>query len=107
MPTKKRLTKPPGPSATVLRPLLVLLEEIRSQNRATIEAVGASHASLEQRIDQLREQTNARLDVLEAAVRQSSTDLRHLQGDVRVLAGRVEKLPGLDERVSALERRRA
>ncbi len=100
MPTRKR-TAPPEP------PWHVILEEIRSQNRATIEAVEVSRVRLERGLEQLREQTNARLEVLEAGVRQNSTDVRHLQGDVREVAGKVGAVAGIEQRVAALERRRA
>lgn len=100
MPTRKR-TPPQEP------PWQVILEEIRSQNRATIEAVEASRGKLERGLDQLREQTNARLEVLEAGVRQNSTDVRHLQADVREVAGKVDTLTRIEERVGALERRGA
>lgn len=100
MPTKKRTT-PPEP------PWQVILEEMRSQNRATIEAVEVSRVKLERGLEQLREQTNARLEVLEAGVRQNSTDIRHLQADVREVAGKVDALTRIEERVAALERRRA
>jgi hypothetical protein len=99
MPTKKRTAPEP--------PWQVILEEMRSQNRATIEAVEASRVKLERGLEQLREQTNARLEVLEAGVRQNSTDIRHLQGDVREVAGKVDTLTRIEERVAALERRRA
>jgi hypothetical protein len=100
MPTKKRAT-PPEP------PWQVILEEMRSQNRATIEAVEVSRVKLERRLEQLREQTNARLEVLEAGVRQNSTDIRHLQADVREVASKVDALTRIEDRVAALERRRA
>lgn len=93
MPAKKRPPKPPEPTWQVI------LEEMRSQNRATIDAVDARAREIKTELTQFREQTNARLEVLEAAVRQNSTDIRHL-------AVKVERLGGLEERVTVLERRR-
>jgi len=49
-------------------PWQVILEEIRSGSRATIEAVEASHDSLERQIHELRRDHGARLDKLDAAV---------------------------------------
>jgi len=75
----------------------VLLEEMRSQNRATIEAVEATRVALADKIDTLRRETGDRLTIVETAVRQNSHD-------IRVLTERVEALGPLDQRVSKLER---
>jgi len=90
----------------------VLLEEIRAQNRATIEAVEASRVALEGKINSLARDTGGRLTVLEAAVRQNSRDIktnsediRKNSEDIRVLIERVDSLGPLDQRVSTLERR--
>jgi hypothetical protein len=90
----------------------VLLEEMRAQNRATIEAVEASRVALEGKIDSLGRETGGRLTVLEAAVRQNSRDIKKNSEDIRtngedirVLTERVDSLGPLDQRVSALERR--
>ena len=90
----------------------IILEEIRSQNRATIEAVEAARVALEARIDHVDRGSRARDAVLEAAVRQNGTDIRTNSDDIRknsedirVLTARVEALGPLDQRVSALERR--
>jgi putative heme degradation protein len=106
MPSKKRPPKPPGP------PWQIVLEEIRSQNRATIEAVEAARVALEQRLDRLEHETRTRDAALEMAIRELRLDVRQVQGDVRVLQGdvrglaaRTEALGHLDERVTALEKR--
>jgi len=83
----------------------VILEDIRSQNRATMEALQATRAALEEKIDQVDRNSQARDAVLEAAVRQNSKDIRTNSDDIRVLATRVDALGPLDQRVSALERR--
>ena len=59
MPTKKKEPEPPWQ---------VILEEIRSQNRATIEAVETNRESLEERMDQIQRATEARFDILEKAL---------------------------------------
>jgi len=46
----------------------VILEEVRSQNRSTIEAVEASHAAVEGRFDRLEEETRSRFEVVKAAI---------------------------------------
>lgn len=90
----------------------VLLEEMRAQNRATIEAVEASRVALEDKINSLARETGGRLTVLEAAVRHNSRDIRKNSEDIRkngedirVLIERVDSLGPLDQRVSTLERR--
>jgi hypothetical protein len=111
MPGKKPPPKdpqpPPGPGWQII------LEEILSQNRATIEAVQSSRDELKRDIAELRENTDVRFQVLESAVsqngadiRQNSADIRVLQRDVRNLAERVDNLSGLEVRVAALERQR-
>lgn len=108
MPTKKQPSQRPAP------PWQVILEEIRFQNRATIEAVEASRAALEQRIDRLERETSTRDAALEMAIRELRLDVRQLQGDVKALQGdvraltaKVEALSHLEERVTALEKRLA
>ena len=132
MPGKKPPPKkPPAASEPAWQ---VILEEIRSQNRATIEAVQSSHGELKRDIAELRGETTARFQVLEAAVRQNgadirqnSTDIQDLRGevrqnsadirilqrevaqnstDIRRLDEKVDNLSGLEARVSALERQR-
>jgi DNA repair ATPase RecN len=97
----------------------VILEEIRSQNRTTIEAVEAARVVLEQRIDRLDQETRSRDGLLERAIRENSleirqhgVDIRDLKSavnqnsiDIRSLTARVEALARLEERVAALERR--
>ena len=89
----------------------VLLEEMRSQNRATIEAVEATRMALEDKIDTRGRETEHRLTILETAVRQNSADIlkngediRKNSDDIRVLTERVEAPGPLDQRVSRLER---
>ena len=72
------------PKESRRRPLLrdivhgqgIILEEIRSQNRATIEAIEATRVALEAKIDDVDRGSKARDAVLEAAVRQNSADIR-------------------------------
>ena len=83
----------------------VILEEMRSQNRATIEAVEAVRVTVDQRIDRFERETGNRFTVLEVAVRQNSADIRQNGEDIRALSAGVDALGSLDRRVSALERR--
>lgn len=128
MPTKRK--KEPGP------PWEVILEEIRSQNRATIEAVevngetlerrmGDLNGSLTTRMDDLERALTARLDgleqalgrvdeesrardaSLEVAIRDLKVSVQQNSVDIRELAAKVEALTRLEERVAALERRSA
>jgi hypothetical protein len=84
MPTKKK----PEP------PWQVILEEIRSQNRATIEAVEVNRESLEQQIEQLRRETGVRLETLELAIGASR----------EAIDGNRDAIEGVRERVEQVER---
>ena len=68
----------------------VILEEIQSQNRATIEAVEAFRGSLEERIERLDRESRDRDGSLSLAiadlrreVRQNTTDIGELRTDVK------------------------
>jgi chromosome segregation ATPase len=118
MPGKKPPSKDPQPAPGP--GWQVILEEILSQNRATIEAVQSTRDELKRDMAEFREDTNTRFQGLEAAVRQNGADIRqnsadirtlqgdvrNLQGDVRNLAEKVDNLSGLEVRVAALERQR-
>ena len=121
--------KPSGPAWQMI------LEEMRSQNRATIEAVEAFRGSLEERIERLDRESRDRDGTLVLAiagirreVRQNSTDITGLRREVeqnttdiadlkvtvkestvelRTLANKVDVLNRLEERVAALEGRAA
>ncbi len=96
MPTKKQPSKPFEP------PWLVILEEIRPQNRATIEAVETSRVALERRIECLERDTSMRDAAIEMAVRELRLDVHQLQGDMKGLTAKVDAFAHLDERVTAL-----
>jgi uncharacterized coiled-coil DUF342 family protein len=117
--------QPPKPTEP---PWQIILEEIRSQNRATIEAVEVSREALERRIERLEQETRARDGMHEMAIRELKLEVRQLQGDLRSLQGdlrslqgdmrtlqgemrtlttKVEALSHIEERVSALEKRLA
>jgi len=106
MATRKRTT-PPEP------PWQVILEDIRSQNRATLEAVQSSHLSLQGQIAEVDQRLGGRLTLVEGAVRQNSADIRELKSDVaglksdvRRVEGKVDGLGPLEQRVATLERSR-
>ena len=99
----------------------IILDDMRAQNRVTIEAVESARHMLEQRIDRLERETRSRDAALEAAIRdlkvvvqQHTVDIRELQVgvrensvDIRDLARKVDALARLEERVAALEKRTA
>jgi hypothetical protein len=99
----------PAPSLhavlTEMRSHGVILEDIRSQNRATIEAVEATRAALEERIDRGDRDSQARDSVLEAAIGDLRKTVEQNSVDIRSLNARVEALAPLDQRISALEQR--
>src|SRR6266536_1862406 len=88
----------------------VLLEEMRTQNRAAIEAVEANRVALEDKIDALARETGGRLAILETAVRQNSADIRQNSEeirrnseDIRMVSARVDALGSLARRVAQLD----
>jgi hypothetical protein len=72
----RRRTPPPEP------PWQVILEDIRSQNLTTLEAVHSSHLSLRAQIADVDERLGGRLTIVENVVRQNSADIRELKADV-------------------------
>jgi hypothetical protein len=83
----------------------LLLEDMRSQNRATIEAVEATRLALEQRIERIDQDARARDAMLEVAIRDLKVSVQQNSLDLRDLGGRVESLSRIEERVAAIERR--
>lgn len=87
--------------------MLVVLEDIRSQNRATIEAVWTLSDRVDRRIDAL----SARLDVVEHAllelqahVMRNSEDIKALRAEVAALSSALTRKVDVD-RVASLEAR--
>jgi hypothetical protein len=128
MPGKKQSKPPEPPWQLVLERLETIeeridrgiestrafVEDIRSDNRTTIEAVEAARVALEQRFERLDHDSRGRDATLELAIRdlrvnvqQNSVDIRQLQGDVQGLAAKVEAQARIEERVAALEKRLA
>jgi ribosome-associated translation inhibitor RaiA len=111
----------------------VIVEEMRSQNRATIEVVEAFRMSIEERIERLDRESHDRDSMLAQAIsglrrlgEQHGADIAELkrmgQGhgvdirdlkvtvqentvELRTLARKMEALNRLEERVAALEKR--
>lgn len=81
----------PGPA------WLVILEDIRSQNRATMEALDTFRTSIEERFDRLERETVARFEVLELAVQNISRRVGAVERAVEALGVRLEGV----ERVAA------
>ena len=72
-----------APSVTERGRFELLMEQIVAQNAATIEAVETNHHLTQRSIRQLEDRLTARLDVLEAAVRQNSADIRQNTMDIQ------------------------
>jgi chromosome segregation ATPase len=85
MATRKRTTSPEPPWQ-------VILEDIRAQNRATIEAVEASRVEMNARFDHEHEETDGRFTVVEAAIRGLANDVGELKTDVKILKADVNIL---------------
>ncbi|HEY6552356.1 MAG TPA: hypothetical protein VI669_03330 [Vicinamibacteria bacterium] len=113
MPGKKRQPlKPDGGGG----PVMVILEEIRSQNRAALEAVQGHHQEIRREIQDFRGEVHSDMRMLRSAVQANGADLQHLKAEVSALKDQVtrvdavitldyrERLHRLEERVEALER---
>ena len=86
--------------------MMVILEEIRSQNRATLEQGLTTRQVLEQRIDEVERRGEERSLVLEAAIRSVAADVAGIKVDLTRVEAKVDRLVPLEERVLALERDR-
>ena len=84
MPRKN--SPPPEP------PWQVILEDIRSQNRATLEAVESFEGRYARDRTEDRARTDGRFDVIEGVLREHSRDIREIKGDVAVLKTDVAEL---------------
>jgi chromosome segregation ATPase len=86
---------------------VVILEDIRSQNRTTLEAVGASQRALTERIDRFEERTDSRFDVVEAAIQSNTRGIAALDQRMESVEGRIGSAEGslisLDGRMGSLE----
>ena len=114
MPSKKR----PKTSSTA-GPVMVILEEIRSQNRATIETVEARHQETRRGLQDFRTEVRGDMQVVQEALQAHRDDIRQLRAELATLKEDVsrldavitadyrERLQRLEQRVEALEGRRA
>jgi chromosome segregation ATPase len=108
--------------------LLVHIEDIKAQNRLTIEAVHNVAQALDKKLEERFEGVDHRLDALESAVRRNSDDIRRNSEDIdglkqgvarletkvdkidtrlQVVEVKVDSLIPLEARVTALERKPA
>lgn len=62
---------------------LVILEDIRSQNRSTLEAVEASRVAIDTRIDRFEQKTEARFTVVDAALQSNARGIVGLESALR------------------------
>ena len=65
------------------RGMMVLLEQMDERSRATIDAVFSVRDQLNRRIDDLRTELRARIDVLEMAVRDLSAQVKKNSEDIQ------------------------
>lgn len=65
------------------RGMMVLLEQMDERSRATIDAVFSVRDQLNRRIDDLRTELTARIDVLEMAVRDLSAQVKKNSEDIQ------------------------
>ncbi len=105
----------------------VLLEDVRSQQNAMLEAIASMGESLERKFDERFTRIEQRLEILESVVRQNSEDIRKNSEDIRKNSEDIEtmrielqrlrkdfdtrderaQIRALEERVGRLEQRLA
>jgi hypothetical protein len=103
MPKKKQTPRSRKPSEP---PWQIILEDIKSQNRAAMEAVEAHHEEMRREVQNFRGGVHADMSVVRTLVQGQSIDIRDVKVGVARIEGKVDKLAGLEERVSVLEGRR-
>ena len=98
---------------------MVILEEIRSQNRIALEAVEGHHQEIRRELQDFRSEFQSDTRMLRSAVQGNAADLQHLKAEVSALKDQVarvdavitldyrERLHRLEARVEALERKPA
>jgi hypothetical protein len=116
MPGKKR--QPPKAEGGG-GPVMVILEEIRSQNRASLEAVEGHHQEIRRELQDFRSEVQSEVRLVRKAVQGNGVDLQQLKMEISALKVQVarvdsvitidyrERLHRLEERVEALERKPA
>ena len=87
----------------------IVAEDFRDQLKVFGDSINGGLEQLRQEIHGFHQDTNVRLDTLEAAVRRNSTDIRQNSTDIRTLTSRVDSLDdrvaGLSEQVEKLDAR--
>ncbi len=71
--------------------MLVILEEIRSQNRATIETVEARHQEARRDLQDFRTEVRNDLQVVQGALQAHREDIRVLRAELAALNGDVSR----------------
>ena len=90
----------------------VLLEDMRTQNRVTYEALSGQIQALDRRIGERFDQLEERVTLLENVVRKLYEEVHQLRVDVNQLRSDFDKraelsrLDALERRVALLEKRR-
>ena len=108
---KQRKSSIRSPADSRLGRMNVLLEDIRQQNNAVMDALKATANLLERKMEERFSRIEMRLDVLEMVVRQNSADIRKNSEDIealRVQLVRVNEILRTEDQensVVALERR--
>ena len=86
MPGKK--PRPAGNGGAVM----VILEEIRSQNRATIEAVEGHHQEIRRQLQDVRGDVQAEMRMVRSAVQAVGGDVQQLKVEVAALKEQVSRI---------------
>jgi chromosome segregation ATPase len=89
----------------------VMAEELRSQMKLLMETVDGRMSTFEQKIDGLRNEMNARFEIVEAAIKVNGQRITNVEAEIQQMEGRLSKkidtitkrIDNHEDRISPLE----
>src|SRR5216683_2892759 len=111
VPTRKKKRSSPPSGSTPTSRVAILLEDIEGKVQATMEAVSGFRTEFRSEIGALRVDLSRRIEVLELAVRQNTSDIRRNTEEIHGLRELLERkadreaLMKLEARVQIVEQR--
>jgi len=70
----------------------VMIEELRSSQKAVIEHVDIKIDALDRKLENFRSEVNNRFDIVEAAIKYNSMNIKELQAQMREAGGNIKDL---------------
>ena len=88
MPARKRQPPPAGEGGSIL----VLVEEMRSQNRPSLEVVQAHHRQMRQDLQDFRGEVQSEFGIVHAAIKTIGGEVQQLKVEVTALKEQVARI---------------